>query len=65
MSPVHSYTRSSFLDLVISRVRAFARIRKLGPAPTPPSKAAPAKAAAKTKKSARKPAKKAKKSKRR
>jgi len=26
MSPVHSYTRSSFLDLVISRVRAFARI---------------------------------------
>ncbi len=39
--------------------------RKLGPAPTPPSKAAPAKAAAKTKKSARKPVKKAKKAKRR
>lgn len=39
--------------------------RKLGPAPTPPAKAAPAKAAGKAKKSARKPAKKAKKSKRR
>ena len=39
--------------------------RKLGPAPTPPAKAAPARAAAKTKKSARKPAKKAKKSRRR
>jgi len=39
--------------------------RKLGPAPTPPSKAAPAKAVAKTKKSVRKPVKKAKKAKRR
>lgn len=39
--------------------------RKLGPAPTPPAKAAPAKAVAKAKKSVRKPAKKAKKSKRR